>query len=230
MNKTLSAMVAAATLCLASQASAGTVNFIAGTGVTTGIAGLFGDITYSTKANYGTATYALGVFSSNSQIGIAKGTTNGVGVNATPGGADTSDAGYRNVIDSRVNGASVHGAWEMLTITFSESVNLANFILGRMDENDDFEYSFNGGSFLSVGPDIADPLPPGFVLTFSDRTYAGLNNVTTFRIRATGTSTTDDDDFTLKAMNVSAVPLPAGAPLLLAGLAGLAFLRRRKQA
>lgn len=226
MNKTLSAMVATAALCLASQASAVTVNFVAGSNIATGIAG----ITYSTSASYGD-----GGFGVNATNAFAQGNANGMGVNATLNGpgspANTPpDAGFRNVIDTRVGGVSVVGAWEMLTVTFSSAVNLSNFIVAMMDEDDDFEYSFNGGAFISVGPAM-ESIPANFTLTQSVNIYeAASTGLTSFRIRATGVGADDNDDFALRSVNISAVPLPAGAPLLLAGLAGLAFLRRRKQA
>jgi len=215
MNKTLSAMVAGAALFLASQASAVTIDFSA-----TGPSGLTGipGITYSSAASYGTGTFPAG----NLTGLVSTGTGNGLGVNATPGPGNTpADAGFRNVIDSRAD-----GTWEMLTVTFSSAVNLSHFILGLMDDDDDFEYSVNGGSFTSVA--AATSVIP---LTQETRSYAAYwTYVTSFSFRATGVGVADNDDFLLSRVNVSAVPLPAGAPLLLAGLAGLAALRRRKKA
>lgn len=219
MNKTLSAMVAGAALFLASQASAVTIDFSA-----TGPSGLTGipGITYSSAASYGTGTFPA-TFPVGSLTGlVSTGTGNGLGVNATPGPGNTpADSGFRNVIDSRAD-----GTWEMLTVTFSSAVNLSHFILGLMDDDDDFEYSVNGGSFTSVAA-TTSVIP----LTQETRTYeAYWTYVTSFSIRATGVGTSDNDDFLLRSVKVSAVPLPAGAPLLLAGLAGLALLRRRKKA
>lgn len=60
----------------------------------------------------------------------------------------------------------------------------------------------------------------------------GVNNVTSFTIRASGTLFQDgvlgNDEFSLKSVNVASVPLPAAGLLLLGAIAGLSALRRRK--
>jgi len=50
------------------------------------------------------------------------------------------------------------------------------------------------------------------------------------RLPCTTASCTDDadNDFAVAGIDVGVVPLPAGAPLLLTGIAGMAWLRRRK--
>lgn len=228
MNKTLSAMVAAATLCLASQASAVTLNFATPGGASgaTGIAG----ITYSTTGSSGSSfpgdfpgtPSALDVVASNA------GVYNGLGVN---GAGDPAGSGAKT-LDTRVAGVSVAGSWEMLTVSFSAAVNLTDFLLSRFDANDDFEYSLNGGAFTTIAAMNPLATPTGSAVDQPDVNFflGAFNAVTSFSIRVSGTSATDDDDFLLREMEISAVPLPAGGLLLLGGLAGLAALRRRKQA
>lgn len=226
MKTTLSAIFTTAALCLASQASAATIDFSnAGTGAA-GATGL-GGVTYTTAATYGTTL--LPALSSPGSVSVSQ---FGLGT-----GFLLDNPGGSNRIDGMPN-----GTWEMVTVTFSAAVNLADFILGRMDTNDDFEYSINGGIFTHVEAPSAALIttaspgsnPLGQLYTFT----ANWLNVTSFSIRASGDFSRSDgllgnDDFTLAAANVTAitpVPLPAGAPLLLAGLAGLAALRRRKRA
>jgi hypothetical protein len=220
MNKTLGAVIAAATLTLASQAPAAVINFSSlGTGVSgaTGVSG----ITYTATATYGTMPGYLG-----STAGTASVFSSGMGV-VGAGEADVAGPGRR------IDGLTAN-TWEMITVTFSGAVDLSSFVLGLMDSDDDFEYCFNAcGSFTSVGT-LATVVLGGQ----ESRTYTGLSNVTSFSVRATGVAGDINDDFILESaevfavesQEVSPVPLPAGAPLLLAGLAGLAALRRRKNA
>lgn len=232
MTKTLSSMVAVAALCLASQVSAATIDFSSNATGAAGATGLSG-ITYSAASSFGRTSNAT----------------------VTPGSVGATAFGLGTGGDGQFSGGRIDGinkgTWEMLTVTFSAAVDLADFILGRMDTNDDFEYSINGGAFTSVAAPSSGSITPTTLTNPTSRQLytftAGWTNVLSFSIRATGdrrdrnrAGFTGDDDFTLAFANVTAVtrvpqsfiapvPLPAGAPLLLAGLAGLAALRRRNK-
>ena len=217
MNKTFGAVIAAATLSLASQTPAAVINFTAVSGPT-GEPGINYVATGSWGSNpYPTGSTAAVVAAFAGGLGVV-----GAGVASSVVTPEVNGAG----LGRRIDGQQV-GSWEMLTITFSGAVNLTNFVLRLMDADDDFEYCFNlCGSFTTVGF-----APTAVVGAQESRTYAvNMANVTSFSIRATGVKFDTQDDFTLAGADVTAVPLPAGAPLLLAGLAGLVALRRRNKA
>lgn len=56
-----------------------------------------------------------------------------------------------------------------------------------------------------------------------------FDNVTSISFQDTGRGNVRIDDLTLSTPNVSTVPLPAAFPMLMAGLAGLGFLGRRRK-
>lgn len=202
---------AAVSLALGGAVSAATINFTSGG---TGAAGLTGvgvtPSSYTSSASYtvGASVTEITAAPNASRFGLGVTSVNDNGL--TPLGQQIS--GQRGS--------------ETLTVTFSWAVKLLNFTLGRVDAGDDFEVAYNGGAFVAWGPALA--LIPG--------TQQYLHNVgqvvSSFSIRAKDNSVgrTRDaiDNFTLAAANVAAVPVPAAGFMMLAGLAGLAALRRRK--
>jgi hypothetical protein len=234
MNKKLCAVIAAATLSLASQATAGTINFSSYSGplTATDIPG----ITYTATASSG-SIFPTGTSPTDLQVAAF-----GRGLGVIGSGDALSPSGEANAQGKgrRIDGDGlVTGSWEMLTITFfGGAVNLTNFVLSFMDPDDDFEYCFGACNTINsvfttvaAGVALTNDAGDGKLDSQEDRTYVvNATNVTSFSIRATNSGGDDGDDFALFKANVSAVPLPAGAPLLLAGLAGLALLRRRKKA
>lgn len=108
---------------------------------------------------------------------------------------------------------------EYITFSFAWAVNLLGFDLLGVDGNDNYDISINGGSFVN-----------GLTALLSNA--VGVNNVTSFTIRASGTAFHDgllgNDEFSLKSVNVASVPVPAAGLLLLGALGGLSALRRRK--
>ncbi|MEO0400231.1 MAG: VPLPA-CTERM sorting domain-containing protein [Pseudomonadota bacterium] len=112
-----------------------------------------------------------------------------------------------------------------LTLNFDTPVTINDFSILDIDrrETASFEFSFAGGgstSFSVSGADIGD----GEARQLSDlvamSVIDGLTNVASLKLTLSGSGAFDNFD-------VTPVPLPAGLPLLLTGLAGLNFARRR---
>lgn len=106
---------------------------------------------------------------------------------------------------------------DTLVLTFDQLVSFSLATFGAVDRQDDWDiYVDNGsGNWVQVANDITDN-PFNF------------NGGTVKRI-AFGADG-GDDDFRLSSVQVSAVPLPAGGWLLIAGIGGLVALRRKRKA
>ena len=107
--------------------------------------------------------------------------------------------GVASLLDGQpgqIDGSPI-GTAEWLTVTFDYAVRLNNFTLARMENGDDYAYSINGGALTQS------------TLAFNE---VAANNVTSLSIFALGTAAdriTGLDEFTLKGIEVAAVPVPA---------------------
>jgi hypothetical protein len=141
----------------------------------------------------------------NSSARISQ-TATGLGVNGNP---DTNPG--------NIDGFPIFSS-EFLTVNFGWLVTLKKIALGNVDSNDDVDLFMNN---TLVGSYKAS------VLNSMDLDA----DITSFRVRASGTPGTDilgNDDFTLAGFTVAPVPLPAGGLLLIGGLAALGVARKRK--
>ena len=154
---------------------------------------------------------------------------NGIGVNA-PGGI----LGFPipDLQPGQLDGFP-EPSQESLTFSFDAQVSLTSIVLAKLntggDSDDEFDLFVDGGLFINNG---------------TSSTVTGPIVLSQFTISAIGGDAANDtngffgfgakfDDFRVKSIsyeNISAVPLPASSLLLLAGLGGLAALRRRKKA
>ena len=106
--------------------------------------------------------------------------------------------GVTRVLDSnptQIDGAPLLTS-EYITFNFAWAVKLLSFDLLGVDNNDNYDISVNGGSFMN-----------GLAALTSN--LVGVNNVTSFTLRASGTFGQDgllgNDEFSAKAVNVAEV-------------------------
>ncbi len=124
--------------------------------------------------------------------------------------------------NSDIDGANDN---DILVFTFAKSISLFDIIFENVTNNDDFIFYVPGANPEFAQYDIINPIPfdtDGDEGIFS---FGGLV-VDTFGIGARG----GNDDFRLSKLDYAVVPLPAAGWLMLAGIGGLAALRRKKKA
>ncbi len=234
MYKITTALGALATgLCIASAASASTHTFnfsglngigssyttsVGGIGltVTAGsfISGYSGGSPYRLYDDDGDRVWGSTVLGSNSYDTAARLTADspdGLGVRNSGGdGSDTTDG----------------SGWDdYIILTFDQDVQLESARFGNFNGGypgyDDFRlvYDVTGDDNIGAGDFVTtdqDDNPFSAFPSIEGNVYAFL---------ATGSN----DDWRLRNLTVSTVPLPAGSLMLLTGLAGFAAMRRRKK-
>lgn len=111
-----------------------------------------------------------------------------------------------------VVGGEVSGFSDLITFTFSQVVDFRKMIFAAVDGDDDFDL-FIDGALVSEENNIAAANP-----------FGPFGMGTSFSVGADALF----DDFRIASIDVAAVPLPASAFLLMAGIGGLGAMRRRK--
>lgn len=143
---------------------------------------------------------------------VFNGLPGGLGVCETLAGPAPADCGPG--ADDNIN------AGESVSLSFPVAVSLSNF-------------SFSGEEHVSLNASLSTLLINGMSFTFADvfnftpAVMAALSSLTSVAFAYGGASPAE---FYVNSFTASPVPLPAAAPLLLAGLAGLGFAGRRKRA
>lgn len=103
------------------------------------------------------------------------------------------------------------GAGESVTLDFGQKVDISNL-------------SFNGLSHRSLNNSARTLLVNGVEWTFQNLVAATLTGITTLTLAFGGSNAAE-----FYVSSLTAVPLPAAAPLLLSGIAGLAFAAKRRR-
>lgn len=106
---------------------------------------------------------------------------------------------------------------ERLTFSFDQDVKMMSLMFTEYDDNDPYDIYVDSGAGFSLISSNSYSNP---------YTFSPYLTGDTLRIGVTG----DSSAFRVSSVTVSAVPLPAAGWLMIAGLGGLAAMRRRKKA
>jgi hypothetical protein len=120
--------------------------------------------------------------------------------------------------DHRIDGKV--GLNDLLSLVFDRKVKLVSALFSNVDASDDFDF-WVGSPSLAGGYQFTAPTP----LPLAQYNFTSVFG-SIFGFGAIGT----DDDFKLKSITVSTIPLPPAAILLITGLLGIGILGRRRKA
>ncbi|WP_170336035.1 VPLPA-CTERM sorting domain-containing protein [Ruegeria arenilitoris] len=109
---------------------------------------------------------------------------------------------------------------EWLKFTFDTAVRLVSVVMSRVDRNDDWDIFV--GHRRVANESRANAFYFGDVIASSFSVRADDHRCHRFYCKST-------DNFVIKNFTVAPVPLPATGLLLIGGLVGLGFVRRRKK-
>jgi hypothetical protein len=179
--------------------------------------------------------HGSGTLSSNFNpvnIVFGTGTTNNARLGDSAGQALSLQGGTGTANNGR------HLTFNVSTLGFSNIVvSFATLGTGTGFNNNQFQYSLDGITFVNFGPPYVPGAAFGAVpLVFSLASIVGLddNPNATFRIIFNGaTSSTGNnriDNIVVEGAPTTSVPEPMSAILLLSGLSGLYGVRKRKRA
>jgi len=143
----------------------------------------------------------------------------------TPGGVVGRYAGGLGATTHSGDSHQVDGANrnDIILFDFNQTVTLESVTFSLVDSNDEFSF------FFDTEPDgVLNPI--SYNVDIPGSGVGTYNFVSTWTAGMFGIGAWDSsDNFKIKSLTVSVVPLPATLPLYAAGLALLAFFGRRKK-
>ncbi len=194
------------------------------------------------SGNIGSTTFVVTGFPNPAQ---APGVGPAPGMPTFNGGAGQDLAGDNDGLG--VAGPEVSGGKPFITVTFSEKVKLVGTYFLNLFEDDGTKDNDESEEIVEIIVDL-DPLDTdpfddtvdhtvdaveefenNFGFAFDD-TATLVGESFTFFIRSENNDDVGRADFSLAALEVQAIPLPAGALLMGTALGGLGLMRRRKKA